>query len=371
MEPASLGSGNRMSTVVFVDIVRYSAESVSRQAEMKAWFSTILATALEQSPASDRIVLDTGDGAALCFLGDPEDALFAANSLRSRVLEAEDPQALKLRIGINLGPVRVVKDINGHGNVIGDGINVAQRVMSFAAPNQILVSRSYYEVVSRLAPEYAQLFQYSGLHRDKHVREHEVYEVQLANTSARSPETAVEAGIPPGPAPGSPASDRRPARFDPSSLDQLAAALAREIGPVARLVVNQAAQRAADERVLGDMLAEHVPLANRAAFLDSLARVFPALRAGPEPAPPARSREPAGPPASERARARRDRSIDAEVLAQAERLLTLRIGPVARVLVRQAAKHSANARELFENLAVHIDDAESRSLFIQETEPLA
>ena len=29
-------------------------------------------------PARDRIILDTGDGAAVTFMGDPEDALFAA-----------------------------------------------------------------------------------------------------------------------------------------------------------------------------------------------------------------------------------------------------------------------------------------------------
>ena len=151
MEAAHLGSGNRICTVVFADIVQYSEESVSRQVEMKAAFSAILTAALEHTPASDRVVLDTGDGAALCFLGDPEDALFTANSLRSGVIESAEQHGLRLRLGINLGPVRVVSDINGHSNVLGDGINVAQRVMSFAEPNQILVSRSYYEVVSRLA----------------------------------------------------------------------------------------------------------------------------------------------------------------------------------------------------------------------------
>ena len=56
-----------------------------------------------------------------------------------------------VRMGINLGPVKLVKDINGHPNIIGDGINVAQRIMSFARPGQIVVSRSYYDVVSNLA----------------------------------------------------------------------------------------------------------------------------------------------------------------------------------------------------------------------------
>jgi hypothetical protein len=68
-----------------------------------------------------------------------------------------------------------VKDINGHPNIIGDGINVAQRIMSFARPGQIVVSRSYYDVVSNLASEYAKLFSYEGSRTDKHVREHEIY----------------------------------------------------------------------------------------------------------------------------------------------------------------------------------------------------
>jgi len=43
---------------------------------------------------------------------------------------------LQIRVGVNLGPVRLVKDINGQPNIIGDGINVAQRVMSFAEPGR-------------------------------------------------------------------------------------------------------------------------------------------------------------------------------------------------------------------------------------------
>jgi hypothetical protein len=73
--------------------------------------------------------------------------------------------------------VKLVKDINGHPNIIGDGINVAQRIMSFARPGQIVVSRSYYDVVSNLASEYAKLFTYEGSRTDKHVREHEIYVV--------------------------------------------------------------------------------------------------------------------------------------------------------------------------------------------------
>jgi hypothetical protein len=112
-------------------------------------------------------------------MGDPEDALFASMAMRD--LAATAP----VRLGVNLGPVRLVKDLNGQMNIIGDGINVAQRVMSFARPGQLLVSRSFYEVVSCLSRDYASLFRHEGSRTDKHVRAHEVYAVVGATPQPR------------------------------------------------------------------------------------------------------------------------------------------------------------------------------------------
>jgi class 3 adenylate cyclase len=158
-------------SVLFLDIVEYSKKPVAEQLELKQAFNQILAVAVEHVAPRDRIILDTGDGAAVTFMGDPEDALFAAMTLRNSI------GALPVRMGVNLGPVRLVKDLNGQMNIIGDGINVAQRVMSFADPGQLLVSRSYYEVVSCLSRDYLDLFHHEGSRTDKHVREHEVYSV--------------------------------------------------------------------------------------------------------------------------------------------------------------------------------------------------
>jgi hypothetical protein len=157
-------------SVLFLDIVEYSKKSVAEQMGLKQSFNRTLSKALEAVAMRDRVILDTGDGAAIAFLGDPEDALFVALAIR-------DNTGLPVRMGVNLGPVRVVKDINGQANIIGDGINVAQRVMSFSEPGQLLVSRSFYEVASRLSDDYANLFTHEGSRSDKHVREHEVYSV--------------------------------------------------------------------------------------------------------------------------------------------------------------------------------------------------
>jgi class 3 adenylate cyclase len=158
-------------SVLFLDIADYSQRPVAEQLQLKQAFNQALAAALEQVAARDRIILDTGDGAAITFMGDPEDALFAAMAMRD--LAASVP----VRLGVNLGPVRLVKDLNSQMNIIGDGINVAQRVMSFSRPGQLLVSRSFYEVVSCLSRDYASLFRHEGSRTDKHVRAHEVYAV--------------------------------------------------------------------------------------------------------------------------------------------------------------------------------------------------
>jgi class 3 adenylate cyclase len=171
-------------SIVFLDIVEYSTKPVAEQLLLKQAFNKLLSSALENVPTRDRVVLDTGDGAGITFLGDPEDALFVAMSLRAAA-RAEATGAIAIRIGINLGPVRLVKDINGQMNIIGDGINVAQRIMSFAQSGQLLVSRSFYEVVSCLSLDYASLFSYVGARTDKHVREHEVYSVGIGTDAAR------------------------------------------------------------------------------------------------------------------------------------------------------------------------------------------
>lgn len=212
-------------SVLFVDIEGYSKRSVTEQLAIKQEFNALLVAALSHVATDDRIILDTGDGAAVSFLSDPEDSLFAAMSLRDAIA-AKDP-ALRVRIGINLGPVRLLKDINGQTNIIGDGINDAQRVMSFAEPGKILVSRSYFEVVSRLSDDYARLFVYDGTRTDKHVREHAVYAIgattpepphdfatktatveaapqNIAAAPAKFVEPPVTAPVPPSPGKGRP-----------------------------------------------------------------------------------------------------------------------------------------------------------------------
>ena len=91
------------------------------------------------------MVVDTGDGAAITFLGDPERALFAALAVLDKVGETAGAHGDQPRAGVTR---------QGHqrpDNVIGDGINVAAARDELRGQGQLLVSRSFFEVMPLLS----------------------------------------------------------------------------------------------------------------------------------------------------------------------------------------------------------------------------
>src|SRR5258708_17331855 len=92
-------------SVLFLDIVEYTKMAVADQLQLKQAFNQVLAKALDEVPARDRVILDTGDGAAVTFIGDPEDALFAAMSVR------ETAGAGPIRMGGHPRPVRLGEEL--------------------------------------------------------------------------------------------------------------------------------------------------------------------------------------------------------------------------------------------------------------------
>ena len=179
------------ATVLFFDVVGYTRQPVNKQIKIKKLFNQLVSDCLAKLGDDERIILDTGDGAAIGFLQHPEDALQVAREFREVVTghQHKDYPELEVRTGIHLGPVSIVKDMNGQSNMVGDGINDAQRIMSFAGIDQIYISRPYYDFISRLSDEYAELFQYRGLQQDKHGREHAVYELVDPSLAEVKPHT--------------------------------------------------------------------------------------------------------------------------------------------------------------------------------------
>jgi class 3 adenylate cyclase len=349
-----------LCTVVFLDIVEYSQKTVIQQIALKEYLNHCISHAVKHFNVNDRIILDTGDGAALCFMGDPEEALFVALSLRDALAEQDvhDAQTPVVRIGINLGPARIVRDINGQLNIIGDGINVAQRVMSFAQPNQVLVSRSFYEVMSRLSQEYDQLFRYRGLHKDKHVREHAVYEVVVVPSS----------DPPPMPADVAETRDHQkrddtdmaavvraqtPNVWDEKVLQAAEVHLARYIGPLAKILVQKAAKQTTEVTELYRILAETIPHEHEQ-------RLF----LGTVPLPKAKQTLFASPRPPESQTDTAETRWDPAVLQTMADRLAQYLGPVANLLVRREAKKAKHLTELYHALATHIPVEQEKADFL-------
>jgi class 3 adenylate cyclase len=276
MTPLSRNNRTWLCSVLFMDIVGYSTLSVDQQMMVKQSFSTLVSDALRGLTNEDCIKLDTGDGIAMCYLGAPEDVLYIAIGLRDAFIEVKAlcETCYSVRLGINLGPVKILEDINGHRNIIGEAINVAQRVMSFARPNQLLVSRTYYDVVSCLSEDNPKMFTYIGVHKDKHVRQHAVYAVISPGAGGQqAQDTAVNDENSPEPVSQLEA-QQGSGDLDERILQIVQDQLALIIGPMARILVKRAMKQSSSLDQLYAILAEDIPTdQERERFLESRDRL--------------------------------------------------------------------------------------------------
>ncbi len=136
------------ATIVFTDIVGFSKKPTAEQRHLvEALTGEIihelrpLLTPPMELPSI--VALPTGDGVALAFLHRPNQP-WGRGTIFSLILRiqkwASEGTGVSLRIGVHVGPVEVITDINGRPNVCGDTVNYAQRVMDAANPRQVLLS---------------------------------------------------------------------------------------------------------------------------------------------------------------------------------------------------------------------------------------
>ena len=144
--------------------------------------------------------------------------------------------------------------------------------------------------------------------------------------------------------------------FDPALLKRLESALAQHAGPIAPVVVRNAAKKAKTTPELVALVAFEIE--------------NPATRAAFEKAFSEASRPPSQPPSSPRTRtdpasAAAISRFPAEVLERAERRLAEHMGGVARVLVKRAAMKARDERELYLLLADEIADKDAKKAFLR------
>jgi TolB-like protein/class 3 adenylate cyclase/predicted Zn-dependent protease len=127
--------------VLFIDIVGYSKLSINQQRAVVDELTEVVrgSDQFQKAEAAERLIkIPTGDGMALVFYTSPEAPAQCAIEI-SRILK-EYPE-LPLRMGVHSGPVSGVIDVNGHANLAGAGLNMAQRVMGCGDAGHILVSK--------------------------------------------------------------------------------------------------------------------------------------------------------------------------------------------------------------------------------------
>jgi class 3 adenylate cyclase len=333
---------NWLISVLFIDIVGYSKAPVDDQMEMKLVLNSAITASITDIRVDDRVILDTGDGAAVCFLADPEHALRSALSIRETIEKSNRRGSYPIvaRMGLNLGPVKLVKDLNGVLNAVGDGINVGQRVMSFAADGELTASRAFMEVVACLRDDYPQLFKYQGPRKDKHGREHIIYNV------ARPAEGGKGSGA--------------PIEISDEDLADYSRGLAAFVGPIAKVLAKRSSIGVTKHIELVERLSKEVSEGpERAAFIAKvtpLATKRDALLAA----------TPSDQPIQETLAASYCPTLlDSTVIADAERALAVYIGPVAKVLTKRTANETKSVKEFFDALAQHISDTGDREQFLR------
>lgn len=165
----------RTGNVLFMDIVGYSKLKADKQAEFIKTLNQIVleSPAVASQPKKNCLMIPTGDGMAIAFLDNPEAPLLAARQIDQQVKGTGIP----LRMGMHTGPVYLIEDINSQLNLVGSGINLAQRVMDCGDEGHILASEVVAHSLSEVKEEYERLFYYLGSFEVKHKVIIDIYNV--------------------------------------------------------------------------------------------------------------------------------------------------------------------------------------------------
>jgi class 3 adenylate cyclase/tetratricopeptide (TPR) repeat protein len=185
-QPPASTPALEIAQILFLDVVGYSKLLMDQQQHILNMLQELVRETADFVRAQKRdqlICLPTGDGMALVFFGDPEAPAHCALEL-GRTLKSR-PE-MKLRMGINTGPVYRLADINANRNVAGSGINMAQRVMDCGDAGHILLSEEVARMLGQLSGSWSGSLRDLGEAEVKHrVRIH-IY--NLVTQEAGNPE---------------------------------------------------------------------------------------------------------------------------------------------------------------------------------------
>ena len=144
----------------------------------------------------------------------------------------------------------------------------------------------------------------------------------------------------------------------PEAVAEVERSLSRYMGPLAGVLVKRTQGEAKTIEEFFRLLADNIPEGDeQAEFLRKMKSIRPEKAAPAPDATIATGKAPAAAAATRPA-------FTPEALAAAEKSLASYVGPLARVLIKEAAGKSGNLKELYVQLAAHIDSEDERREFL-------
>ena len=145
-QPSLQNQQRVLAAIVVTDAVGFSAQMSADEERALA----IINRDLKQIAGlcnvfKGQVLKSTGDGLLMCFFSAAQ-AVACALNIQKKLRGDSKRDSFDHRIGIHLGDVYI-----NNSDVMGNGVNIAARLESFAAPGEICVSQVVYDVVkSRL-----------------------------------------------------------------------------------------------------------------------------------------------------------------------------------------------------------------------------
>ena len=171
-----------IASVLLAEIAGYDDRPVFEQIEFTTLTRQLLDRVVAETPRCDVSIVDREDSIVLLFPADPLDCLALAKRL-SEVLQADACyRELPLRIGVNLGPVTVTRDESSAAHVTGPGIEDARRVARAGMAREILMSRAYYSVLSRVSMDDG-LLRHKAFISDERDQSFAIYQIPRPSTA--------------------------------------------------------------------------------------------------------------------------------------------------------------------------------------------
>ena len=193
MGPLEYGSlterpNTRFAATIFIDVVGYTRLMGRDQLGTHQRWMSMRTNVIEPRVASGggKVIKSTGDGLLLEFPDDVSAVKFALTvQLHQTRAAQDDPEALQLRMSVNVGDIIAERD-----DIYGDGVNIAARLQEYAGPDGIVISGNVHDRVrERLHYQAADL----GFLTLKNI-EHRVRAFKIAHHELTAPRAGVSYG---------------------------------------------------------------------------------------------------------------------------------------------------------------------------------